>query len=85
MLKKIDRWGWIFALWVVVGALLLSASIPIPAQAKGRTPFLGPVPKPVCQPGDRTEGGVDGQLTLAERTSGASKRPYNCNLSIVGE
>ncbi len=57
----------------------------LPAIAQARTPFPGPVPKPHCQAGDRVETGVDGQLTQAERASGASTRPYNCNLAIVGE
>ena len=28
---------------------------------------------------------MDGQLTAAERASGASTKPFNCNLAIVGE
>ncbi len=69
------------AMWVASMSVLSS----VPAIAVAQTPFLEPVPVPVCQPGDRIETGVDGQLTLAERSSGASTRPYNCNLAIVGE
>jgi hypothetical protein len=76
-----------------VAAMMLSAS---PLSAGDRdgdhdrdrappTPFLGPVPKPTCQPGDRTETGLDGQTTNAERMSGASTQPYNCNLEVVGQ
>jgi hypothetical protein len=65
-------------------ALALWAAAPQAASAQTR-PFLGPVPPPVCRPGDRTETGVDGQLTAAARVSGAATRPYNCNLAIVGQ
>jgi len=82
-MRDICRMGLSFGLSLIVGVLVLSAAIPV--KVKAQTPFLGPVPTPVCQPGDRTETGVDGQLTLTERTSGASTRPYNCNLAIVGE
>jgi hypothetical protein len=68
---------------LAAAALALSAT-PRAASAQTR-PFLGPVSTPDCQPGDRTEKGVDGQLTAAERASGAATRPYNCNLAIVGE
>jgi len=78
-LFRMIRPRWMLAL---LGLLTLSA---LPMRAGAQTPFLGPVAKPVCQPGDRTETGVDGQLTLAERNSGASTRAYNCNLAVVGE
>jgi hypothetical protein len=67
--------------------LALCAVAVAPAHAAGRRhrPFLGPLPPPHCAPGDRTENGVDGQLTLQERESGASKKPFNCNLVVVGE
>lgn len=68
---------------VLLAAALAAAGLHA-ARAQSR-PFLGPVPAPVCQPGDRAETGLDGQLTRAERASGASARPYNCNLAIVGE
>ena len=71
------------------GGLALAASIlglaAMPAVAQAHAPFMGPVAPPRCHAGDRTERGLDGQLTRAERASGGSKRPYNCNLAIVGE
>ena len=71
------------------GGLALAASIlgiaAMPAVAQAHAPFMGPVAPPRCHAGDRTERGLDGQLTSAERASGGSKRPYNCNLAIVGE
>jgi hypothetical protein len=70
------------ALPLSIGLIALSA-MPVRASAQG--PFLGPVPAPICHPGDRTEAGLDGQLTQAERASGGSTKPYNCNLTIVGE
>jgi hypothetical protein len=48
-------------------------------------PWTGPVPKAVCGPNDRVEGGLQGHTTLAERTSGDSERGYNCNLELVGQ
>jgi hypothetical protein len=80
MLRWVPRLG----LSMIVGALALFARTSA-AAAAGHTALLGPVPPPVCQAGDRTQNGVDGQLTAAERASGASRRPYNCNLAIVGE
>jgi hypothetical protein len=43
------------------------------------------VPKARCGPHDRTETGLQGQTTLAERLSGASLEAYNCNLDLVGQ
>lgn len=68
---------------VLLAAALGAGALPT-ARAQSK-PFQGPVPVPVCQPADRPEAGVDGQLTRAERASGGSRRPYNCNLAIVGE
>src|SRR5215469_16530550 len=78
------RLGFGFGLSPALIVLALAAASP-PAATAQASPFLGPVPPPVCQPEDRTETGVDGQLTAGERASGASTRPYNCNLAIVGE
>jgi hypothetical protein len=72
----------IFGLSLMVCVVLLSVK---PPAANAQTPSLGPVPTPSCRPGDRTEQGVDGQLTTAERSSGASTKAYNCNLAIVGQ
>ena len=66
----------------IAAALLFSVA---PGRALASTPFLGPLARPHCQRDDRTETGLDGQLTAAERASGAATRPYNCNLAIVGE
>lgn len=78
------RLGLELGLSLALAALVAAAGWPSAASAQAK-PFLGPVPPPVCQPEDRTEQGVDGQLTAGERASGASTRPYNCNLAIVGE
>ncbi len=48
-------------------------------------PWLKPVPKAECGKGDRTETGLQGQTTIAERMSGASSKSYNCNLELVGQ
>ena len=75
----------VLSLGCALGLACLSTLAASPARAQAPAPFLGAVPVPTCQHGDRPETGLDGQLTPAERTSGASTRPYNCNLAIVGE
>ena len=74
-MRNVCQMGRSFGLSLVVGSLVLAAATPV--KVKAQTPFLGPVPTPVCQPGDRAETGVDGQLTLTKRASGATTRPYN--------
>src|SRR5215831_13682215 len=69
---------------VALLGLLLSTSI-ILANDTDRLPFTGPVPKADCGPRDRTEGGLQGQVTPEERFSGDSELGYNCNLKLVGE
>ena len=44
-----------------------------------------PVPKATCGSTDRVEPGLQGQTSLADRTSGASEKAYNCNLELVGQ
>ena len=68
-----------------VALCVFAVGATISFKAKAQAPFLGPLPAPACHAGDRTEKGVDGQLTKSERASGASTRAYNCNLSVVGE
>ncbi len=63
--------------------LLLSASIALAKDVSG--PLTGSVPKAICGPGDHTESGLQGQTTPQERSSGDSKRAYNCNLELVGQ
>ena len=48
-------------------------------------PWTGPVPKATCGPGDRTESGLQGQTTPAERSNSGSDGGYNCNLELVGQ
>ncbi len=43
------------------------------------------VPKATCGPDDRTESGLQGQTTVAERESGLSEQGFNCNLELVGQ
>jgi hypothetical protein len=82
------KWAARFAIMPFVVAIAL-ACIPFMTTNAGATStpteFLGAVPPPTCSPGDRTETGLDGQSTLAERASGATTIPYNCNLEVVGQ
>jgi hypothetical protein len=78
---------------VVLLGLLLSNSISLADGTSGgdkrakfdRIPWTGPVPKANCDPGDRTESGLQGQTTPEERFSGDSEGGYNCNLELVGQ
>src|SRR5579862_8442766 len=47
-------------------------------------PWTTPVPRANCGPTDRVEPGLQGQTSLADRMSGASQTPYNCNMDFVG-
>ena len=49
-----------------------------------QTPWTQPVPHANCGPNDRVEPGLSGQTILADRLSGASQTPYNCNMDLVG-
>jgi hypothetical protein len=53
--------------------------------AQAPVPWTKPVPKATCNSGDRVEPGLQGQTSLADRTSGASETAYNCNLELVGQ
>jgi hypothetical protein len=48
-------------------------------------PWTRPVPKAHCGPHDRTESGLQGSATLAERFGGAADLGFNCNLELVGQ
>jgi len=67
--------------------LLFSAVIGVGASgaASAATPWTGTLPRANCDPGDRVETGLQGQTTIAERQSGASKTAYTCNLQLVGQ
>jgi hypothetical protein len=78
---------------VALPGLLLSAAI---ASANGNgvgrsltnanpAPLTGSVPRADCGPSDRTEAGLQGQVTPEERSSGDSALGYNCNLELVGQ
>jgi hypothetical protein len=69
---------------VSTAAVLLSLAMNGEPLAAG-TPYTGILPRANCGPQDRVETGLQGQTTLAERQSGASKTPYNCNLQLVGQ
>jgi uncharacterized protein (TIGR03382 family) len=43
------------------------------------------VPKATCRASDRPETGLQGQITVEERTSGASEKAYTCNTELVGQ
>ena len=70
----------------LLGVLLSSSISADPGGRRaGELGSLGPVPKAECGLSDRTESGLQGQTTLAERVSGLSELGFNCNLELVGE
>jgi hypothetical protein len=48
-------------------------------------PWTTVVPRAQCGPTDRTESGLQGQTTLAERLGGAAAKGLNCNLELIGQ
>jgi hypothetical protein len=88
--SKSSRFNFTGLLSVAALSLTLTAGVNVAAfsgDLGNRTPapWTGPVPKAKCGPHDRIETALQGQLTLAERESGASLRPYNCNLELIGQ
>jgi len=71
-------------LGVSLSASIASANGP-PNRTGTSTPATASVPKAQCSPGDRIEGGLQGQTTPQERASGDSALGYNCNLDLVGQ
>jgi hypothetical protein len=68
-----------------VASLGLSLSSSTAGEKSEPVPWTKPVPRAECSPGDRTESGLQGQTTPAERFSGHSQGGYNCNLELVGQ
>src|ERR1700682_2668129 len=79
-------WGYLgLALLVLFLATVLSFPSSVAMGQSGSAYQWKPIPKAHCGPGDRTETGLQGQTTNAERFSGASEKAYNCNLELVGQ
>ncbi|GAA0633588.1 hypothetical protein GCM10009547_41900 [Sporichthya brevicatena] len=53
-----------------------------PAQAGS---WDSAVPVADCGPGSKPETGLQGQVPLADRTSGRSQQGYSCNLELLGQ
>ena len=77
------------AVFFSISALVLFTSLTLAATAAAKksepVAWTGPVPKANCGPGDRTEGGLQGETTRQERLSGDSENGYHCNLELVGQ
>lgn len=67
------------ALVAVAGISVAQAAPSVPPAAQG---YTAPA---VCGPGSAPETGVQGQVPLADRTSGRSQQGYQCNLEKEGQ
>src|SRR4051812_45498772 len=61
----------------LAAALIVIAALPAGAAAQY-------VDKAKCQPGDKVETGLQGQIPQADRVSGRAAEGYICNLKIMG-
>src|SRR5262245_33188672 len=70
---------------LALSATVLALTLCSTDRTYAATPYTGILPRANCGPTDRVETGLQGQTTVAERQSGASKTSYNCNLQLVGQ
>jgi hypothetical protein len=60
-------------------------AIVVAGVLSGPAPALAvPSPRAACQPNDRTETGLQGQVPVADRADGRAARGYNCNIALIG-
>jgi hypothetical protein len=71
----------------MLGLVLSISSLAAPGGKRAEeVGSMGPVPKAQCGPNDRTESGLQGQTTAAERfADDGSALGYRCNLELVGQ
>jgi hypothetical protein len=79
---------------IAIGSGTFSLLTLLPAMAIGKeaegkkpppVPWTAPVSRAECGRNDRTETGLQGQTSRAERVSGLSELGFNCNLDLVGQ
>lgn len=64
---------------IAVAAVSVSAALSADAFAAPRI-----VPRAACQPGDKPDTGLQGQIPMSDRLLGRAQEGYFCNLRVVG-
>ena len=72
---NVARAGWFLA--AVLAAGMLVANVPGAAAAV--------VPRATCQPGDKPDTALQGQVSLPDRVMGRAAEGYFCNVRVVGQ
>lgn len=73
--------------FAIVVALLMSAVTAVASrmsEADGPQSPASVVPRAECQPGDKPDTQLQGQIPIADRVSGRAEEGYFCNLRVVG-
>lgn len=68
-------------------ALLMTLGVALATQmsSEAQGPDIAtPVPRAKCQPGDKPDTQLQGQIPIADRASGRAAEGYFCNLRVIG-
>jgi len=68
---------------ICLGAVVILAGF-LSLGSGARAAPTAAVPRPLCQPGDKPDTGLQGQIPLADRVLARATEGYSCNLKVVG-